>query len=81
MNIVMFMPVGFLLGVAFMKIRWKAVLFIWIVMISVSVLFVKQHSYYDVVAALPLGLLAELLVYWKPYWKPRLMGKRSETLS
>jgi hypothetical protein len=50
-------------------------------MISASVLFVKQHSYYDVVAALPLGLLAELLVYWKPYWKPRLMGKRSETLS
>ena len=60
---------------------WKAVLFIWIVMISASVLFVKQHSYYDVVAALPLGLLAELLVYWKPYWKPRLMGKRSEALS
>ena len=60
---------------------WKAVLFIWIVMISVSVLFVKQHSYYDVVAPLPLGLLAEYLVYWKPYWKPRLTGKRSEALS
>ena len=28
MNIVMFMPVGFLLGVAFAEIRWKAVLLI-----------------------------------------------------
>ena len=47
---------------------WKAVLVIWIVLICVSVMFVKQHSAVDVVAALPLGALAEYLVYRKRYY-------------
>ena len=42
---------------------WKIVLTVWIVMICLSVMFVKQHSAVDVIAALPLGLLAECLVY------------------
>ena len=42
---------------------WKAILVVWVVLICVSVLFVKQHSAVDVIAALPLGLLAECLVY------------------
>ena len=46
---------------------WKAILVVWIVLICVSVMFVKQHSAVDVIAALPLGLLAELLVYRKRY--------------
>ena len=32
-------------------------------MICLSVMFVKQHSAVDVIAALPLGLLAECLVF------------------
>lgn len=42
---------------------WKAVLVVWIVLICLSVMFVKQHSAVDVIAALPLGLLAECLVF------------------
>lgn len=47
---------------------WKAVLVVWIVMICLSVMFVKQHSAIDVLCALPLGLLAELIVYRKRYF-------------
>ena len=52
---------------------WKAVLVVWIVMICLSVMFVKQHSAVDVLCALPLGLLAELIVYRKRYF-----GRRPE---
>lgn len=48
---------------------WKAVLVVWIVMICLSVMFVKQHSAVDVLCALPLGLLAELIVYRKRYFR------------
>jgi membrane-associated phospholipid phosphatase len=34
-------------------------------MISISVMFVKQHSFVDVVAAIPLGIIAYALVYGK----------------
>lgn len=47
---------------------WKALLVVWIVLICLSVMFVKQHSAVDVIFALPLGLLAELLVYRRRYW-------------
>ncbi len=47
---------------------WKALLIVWIVLICLSVMFVKQHSAVDVIFALPLGLLAELLVYRRRYW-------------
>ena len=40
--------------------------------VCLSVMFVKQHSFVDVMWALPLCLLAELLVYGKSYWLPRL---------
>lgn len=52
---------------------WKAFLVVWIVMICLSVMFVKQHSAVDVLCALPLGLLAELIVYRKRYF-----GRRPE---
>ena len=57
---------------------WRALLTLLVVMISVSVCFVKQHSALDVLTALPLGLLAELLVYGKDWWLPRLRGERRE---
>ncbi len=46
---------------------WKVILVVWIVLICLAVMFVKQHSAVDVIAALPLGLLAELLVFRKRY--------------
>lgn len=51
---------------------WKAALTFVVVMIAAAVCFVKQHSALDVLAALPVGLLAEWLVYGKDYWRPRL---------
>lgn len=41
------------------------------VLICLSVMFVKQHSAVDVIAALPLALLAELIVYRRRYFHRR----------
>ena len=43
-------------------------------LISAATMFVKQHSAIDVACALPLGLLAEILVFGK-YWKAKLSRK------
>lgn len=50
---------------------WKALLTVWLALICLSVMFVKQHSAVDVFAALPLGALAEYLVYRGRYYPPR----------
>ena len=53
---------------------WKAFVVFATVIISISTTFVKQHSVLDVLAALPVGLLAEFLVfgnYWGEKWKKR----------
>ena len=50
---------------------WKGMLTFVVVMISLAVCFVKQHSALDVLSALPVGLLAEWLVYGKDYWLPK----------
>lgn len=51
---------------------FKAGLTCFVVMVCLAVCFVKQHSALDVLAALPVGLLAEALVYGRDYWAPRL---------
>ena len=71
--------VGYSLGI--LSVFWKdrtqsrlfkgALLFV-VLMICLAVCFVKQHSALDVLAALPMCLLAEILVYGRDYWKPRL---------
>lgn len=58
---------------------WKGALSFAVIMICLSVCFVKQHSAVDVFAALPVCLLAEILVYGKDYWLPRLRGKKAKT--
>lgn len=40
--------------------------------ICASVVFVKQHAFIDIIAAIPVCILAEVLVYGKSYWLPRL---------
>ena len=42
---------------------WKFVLGLWLALICLSVMFVKQHSAVDVLCALPLCALAEWFVY------------------
>ena len=54
----------------------KLALTLFVLMVCVSVCFVKQHSALDVLAALPLCLLAEILVYGRDYWLPRLRGEK-----
>lgn len=44
---------------------WKAFMILSAVLISISTAFVKQHSVVDVIAAIPVGLLAEYLVFGK----------------
>ena len=55
---------------------WKAGVTLFALLVCVSVCFVKQHSALDVLAALPVCLLAEILVYGKDWWLPRLRGRR-----
>ena len=50
----------------------KAFVTVFSVMVCLSTAFVKQHSVVDIVAALPVVLLGELLIYGRSYWAPRL---------
>lgn len=56
---------------------WKVFVVFAAVIISAATCFVKQHSAVDVVAAIPVCVLAELIVYWKKRYKPRLDAKRA----
>ena len=71
--------VGYSLGILSVGLKnetlspWlKAALTFFVLMVCLAVCFVKQHSALDVLAALPVGLLAEALVYGKDYWAPKL---------
>ncbi len=47
--------------------------------VCVSVAFVKQHSVVDIFAAIPVCILAEVLVYGKSWWLPRLKRETNRT--
>ncbi len=53
----------------------KAAAAFFALMVCLAVCFVKQHSVLDVLAALPVCLLAELLVYGKDFWMPRVRNQ------
>ena len=48
---------------------WKAFVVFAVVMICLSTMFIKQHSAVDVLAAIPVCLAAEAIVYADRYWK------------
>lgn len=48
---------------------WKIAVVLSAIIISISTTFVKQHSVIDVLAAIPVGLIAEYVVYGKPVCK------------
>ena len=50
---------------------WKGFVVFSVILISLSTAVVKQHSVVDIAAALPVGLLAEILAFGK-YWKNKL---------
>ncbi len=58
---------------------WKVALAIFTVMVSLAVCFVKQHSALDVLAAIPVCLLAEALVYGKKFYRPKLRQGAKES--
>ena len=54
---------------------WKIALTLFILGICAAVCFVKQHSAIDVAAALPVSLLAEIILFGRDYWLPKLRGE------
>lgn len=50
---------------------FKIFIVIFVVIICISTMFIKQHSFIDFIAAIPLGLLAELIAYGG-WWKARI---------
>lgn len=76
--------VGYSLGILSAGLRdpslsrgWKIFLTFFVIMICISVCFVKQHSALDILAALPMCLIAELMVWGRDYWLPKCKGKGS----
>ncbi len=68
--------VGYSLGIASVWLKkkeagpiWKTVVVAWVILICLSTMFVKQHSALDFFAALPMCLMAEIIVYKDRYGK------------
>ncbi len=75
--------VGYSLGIASAWLReketspwWRTFVVVAVVFICISVAFVKQHSVVDIYAAIPLGLLAEIIAYGS-WWKAKFRRKSS----
>ena len=60
---------------------WKTFVVIMTIMISISVTFVKQHSAVDIIAAIPVGMFAEFIVYGKSRPISNHMKKRMQESS
>ncbi len=66
--------VAYSIGIASVWVRqkgahilWKSFVVVAVILICLSTMFIKQHSAVDFFAALPVCLLAELIVYGKDY--------------
>ena len=64
--------VAYSLGIASTWLRrkaapvwWKGFVVVAVVLICLSTMFIKQHSFVDVLAALPVGLIAEWFVFYR----------------
>ncbi len=57
------------------SVPWKGFIAVSVILICLSILFVKQHSAIDIAAAVPVGILAEIIAYGS-WWKQRLKKKR-----
>lgn len=51
------------------KVIWKVLLVVLVILICLSTMFIKQHSAMDFFAALPVCALAEILVFYNPFHK------------
>ena len=57
---------------------WKVIMTLWVILICLSVMFVKQHSFIDVWAAVVMCALIELVLFGKDYKK--LFSKKEATV-
>ena len=55
---------------------WKVFVVVSTILISISVVFVKQHSAVDIIAAIPVGMLAEYLVFGRAHAARRRLIRR-----
>ena len=55
-----------------LKKATKVLVTVFSILVCLSTAFVKQHSTLDILAALPVVLLGEILIYGKSYWLPKL---------
>ncbi|MBR6740427.1 MAG: phosphatidic acid phosphatase [Clostridia bacterium] len=55
---------------------WKCFVVVAVILICLSTMFIKQHSAVDFFAAMPVCLLAEILVYGRDYWKNKFENKK-----
>ena len=76
-NVCPSLHVGYSLGIASawlkekgVSIGFKAFIVIFVILVCLSTMFIKQHSALDFFAALPMCLLAEFIAY-KSYWKEK----------
>lgn len=81
-NVCPSMHVAYSIGIASTWLKEKSVskwcktfLVSFCFLVCISVAFVKQHSVVDILAALPVCLLAEWIAFGKTYWNKRLFRK------
>ena len=56
----------------YLKKATKVLVTVFSILVCLSTAFVKQHSTLDILAAIPVVLLGEILIYGKSYWLPKL---------
>lgn len=77
-NVCPSLHVAYSLGIASVWLKrkesspvWKACVVVMVVLICLSTIFIKQHSVLDGLAALPVCLLAEIIIFRQSYWLPK----------
>ena len=82
-NVCPSLHVAYSLGIASVWLKekpvsrgWKAFIVVAVVLICLSTMFIKQHSFCDVLAALPVCALAEYIAFGKSYWRVRRQQKK-----
>ena len=57
--------------------RWaKVFVTVFVILVCMSVAFIKQHSVLDIFAAIPMCLFAEALVFGKSYWFKKIRKQK-----
>jgi len=81
-NVCPSLHVGYSLGLASawlkekgVAVGWKIFMVVAVILVCLSVAFIKQHSMVDVFAALPMCLLAELIAYRKRWLRRTTAAK------